>query len=144
MSKQVIKPPCSISRATPIDSDCCRLPTGSILSNKADELPISFDGQTQVSQGHTPCRNKENCNTEVHVGGDLEFVKPAREPASSRPKPCSFLKNRRRNLARLPLAVGPRRKKTRPCSEVSFPLRNLPVRAFGSRAQGYSSPLTRR
>ena len=28
----------SISRATSIDSDCCRLPTASVLSNKADKL----------------------------------------------------------------------------------------------------------
>ena len=35
MSKRFIKPPYSISRATSIDSDCCRLPTASVLSNKA-------------------------------------------------------------------------------------------------------------
>ena len=28
----------SISRATSIDSDCCRLPTTSVLSNKADKI----------------------------------------------------------------------------------------------------------
>ena len=34
-----IKPPYSIlSRATSIDSDCCRLPTTSVLSNKLDKL----------------------------------------------------------------------------------------------------------
>ena len=32
-----IKPPYSISRATSIDSDCCRLPMASVLSNKSDE-----------------------------------------------------------------------------------------------------------
>ena len=31
--------------------------------------------------------------TEVHAGGGLELVKPAREPAYSRPKPCASLKN---------------------------------------------------
>ena len=36
MSKQFIKHPYSISRATPIDSDCCRLPTASVLGNKTD------------------------------------------------------------------------------------------------------------
>ena len=36
--KRFIKPPYSISRATSIDSDCCSLPTTSILSNKPDKL----------------------------------------------------------------------------------------------------------
>ena len=38
MSKRFIKPLYSISRATLIDSDCCRLPTASVLSDKADKL----------------------------------------------------------------------------------------------------------
>ena len=39
ISKRFIKPPYSIlSRATSIDSDCCRLPTTSVLSNKLDKL----------------------------------------------------------------------------------------------------------
>ena len=37
MSKRFIKHPYSISRATPIDSDCCRLPTASVQSSKADK-----------------------------------------------------------------------------------------------------------
>ena len=56
MSKRFIKPPDSIiSRATSIDSNCCRLLTASVLiSNKAgNHTPISFDQQAQVSQGHT-------------------------------------------------------------------------------------------
>ena len=36
ISKRFIKPPFSIPRATSIDSNCCRLPTTSVLSNKAD------------------------------------------------------------------------------------------------------------
>ena len=36
----------SISRAASIDSDCCRLPTTSVLSNKSDKyVPTSFDQQ---------------------------------------------------------------------------------------------------
>ena len=36
----------SISRAASIDSDCCRLPTTSILSKKSDKyVPTSFDRQ---------------------------------------------------------------------------------------------------
>ena len=42
ISKRFIKPPYSIlSRATSIDSDCCRLPTTSVLSNKLDKLRFS-------------------------------------------------------------------------------------------------------
>ena len=62
-------------------------------------------------------------------------MKQAPEPASSRPKPCA---------SRSPLHVGPRSKKKRPWSDISFSLRNLPVRPFDSRAQGFSTPLTRR
>ena len=87
MPERSIKSPYSISKATSINSDCCRLPMASVLSSKADKSPpISFDQQTQVYQGHASCRNKENKNAEVHGGGGLELVKPARKPASSRPK----------------------------------------------------------
>ena len=61
MSKRFTKPPYSISRATSIDSDCCRLPPTSVLSNKSDKyVPTSFDQQFQVSQGHTSYKNEEN------------------------------------------------------------------------------------
>ena len=63
-------------------------PSGQITNH----APISFDRQTQVSQGHTSCRKKEICSSEVH-GGGLEPVKLARIPASSCPKPCASLKN---------------------------------------------------
>ena len=44
------------SRATSIDSECCRLPTTSVLSKKPENYaPTSFDQQVQVSQGHTFC-----------------------------------------------------------------------------------------
>ena len=58
-------------------------PSGQI-TNRA---PISFDRQAQVSQGHTSCRKKEICSSEVH-GGALEPVNLARNPASSCPKPA--------------------------------------------------------
>ena len=35
ISKSFAKPPYSVSRPASIDSDCCRLPTTSVLSNKA-------------------------------------------------------------------------------------------------------------
>ena len=62
-------------------------------TKRTNHAPISFDQQAQVSQGHSLyIKKKEKGNTEVHVGGGLELVKPAREPASRRPKPCAFLK----------------------------------------------------
>ena len=64
ISKRFIKPPYSISRATSIDSECCRLPTTSVLSKKPEKLrknyaSTSFDQQVQDSQGHTLYRNKK-------------------------------------------------------------------------------------
>ena len=45
---------------TSIDSECCRLPTTSVLSKKRKNYaPTSFDQQVQVSQGHTLYRNKK-------------------------------------------------------------------------------------
>ena len=73
-------------------------------------VPTSFDQQFQVSQGHTSYKNKENRNTEVHGGGGLELVKPAREPASSRPKPCASLKKPHEPCS-FAAPCGPRRKK---------------------------------
>ena len=71
----------------------------------------------QVPQGH---KNKENSTTEVHGSGDLELVKPAREPASSRPKPCASLKKPHESC---PFAApcGPRRKKNDRGQTSAFP-----------------------
>ena len=66
-------------------------------------------------------------------------MKPAREPASSRPKPCASLKNAPRILpvrGFLLTLIG--RKHTVVRDQLS--LRNLSVRAFDSRAQGFSTP----
>ena len=52
-SKRFIKPPYSISRATSIDSDCCRLPTISVLSkNPKNYAPTSFDQCPKFSRPH--------------------------------------------------------------------------------------------
>ena len=69
-------------------------------------------------------------------------MKPAREPASNRPKPCASLKKPHESC---PSAApcGPRRKKNDGVVRLSFSLRNLPGRAFDSRAQGSSHPLGR-
>ena len=94
MSKPLIKLPYAISRAIPMDMDFCRLHAPSVLSSKADNhAPISFDQHAEVFQGHVVQKIKESCTIKVHRGGALELVKPARESASSHPKPCTFLKN---------------------------------------------------
>ena len=69
-------------------------------------------------------------------------MKPAREPASSRPKPCASLKKPHESC---PFAApyGPRRKKNYRGQRSAFPSKNLPVRAFDSRAQGFTPPLAR-
>ena len=94
----------------------------SVLSNKSDEeyVSTSFDQQFQVSQGHTSYKKKENRKTEVHGGGGLELVKPAREPAFSRPKPCASLKKPHESC---PFAApcGPRRKKNDRGQRSAFP-----------------------
>ena len=57
---------------------------------------------------------------EAHGGGDLELVKPAREPASSRPEPCASLKKPHESC---PFAApcGPRRKKNDRGQKSAFP-----------------------
>ena len=48
ISKRLIKPPYSISRAASIYSECCRLPTTSVLSNKADKLRSNQFSSTSI------------------------------------------------------------------------------------------------
>ena len=70
-------------------------------------------------------------------------MKPAREPASSRPKPCASLKKPHESC---PLAAlcGPRRKKIYRGQRSAFSSEtSRPVRAFDSRAQGFNPPLAR-
>ena len=92
MSKRLITPLHSISRATPIDSECYRLPMASALINKAGNAPTRFDQQAQVFQGYI-MHKQRTCNTKVYDDGGLKVVKSASEPASGRPKPCASLKN---------------------------------------------------
>ena len=69
-------------------------------------------------------------------------MKPAREPASSRPEPCATLKKPHESC---PFAApcGPRRKKNDRGQRSAFPSETSPVRAFDSRAQEFSPPLAR-
>ena len=53
ISKRFIKPPYSISRATSIDSECCRLPTTSVLSKKPEKYAsTSFATSPSFSRPH--------------------------------------------------------------------------------------------
>ena len=70
-------------------------------------------------------------------------MKPAREPASSRPKPCASLK-KPHECCPFAAPCRPSEEENRPWSEISFFLRNVPVRAFDSRAQGFSTLLAHR
>ena len=97
MSKRFIKPPYSIRRATSIDADLAAHHTG-------------------IGKNEIP---------KVHGDGGLALVKPPREPASSRPKPCAFLKKPQESC---PFAAHcrPSQEENRPWSDISFSLRNLP------------------
>ena len=70
-------------------------------------------------------------------------MKPAHEPASRRPNPCVFFEKPHESC---PFAApcGPRRKKDDRGQTSVFTFKNLPVRAFDSRPQGFSPPLARR
>ena len=71
-------------------------------------------------------------------------MKPAREPASSRPKPCASLK-KPHEFCTFAAPCGPScRNKQDRASDIGFSLRNLPVQACDSHAQGFSPPLARR
>ena len=67
-------------------------------------------------------------------------MKPAREPASSRPKPCASLKKPHGSCP-FAASCGPRRKKQDRGQTLVW---NLPVQAFDSSTQGFSTPLARR
>ena len=92
-------------------------------TKRTNHAPISFDQQAQVFQDHVSYRKKKEnwITTEAHDGGGLELVKPAREPASSRPKPCVYPWKSPTNLARSPLLVSFRRKKTNRGQRSAFP-----------------------
>ena len=55
-----------------------------------------------------------------HGGGGLKLVKPAREPASSRPKPCASLKKPHESWPFV-APCGPRRKKNDHGQTTAFP-----------------------
>ena len=70
-------------------------------------------------------------------------MKPAHEPASTRPNPCASLEKSHESCP-FDAHCRPSMKVSISWSDISFSLRNLPARAFDSRAQGFSTPLARR
>ena len=69
-------------------------------------------------------------------------MKPAREPESSSSRPCASLKKPHESC-QFAAPCGPRRKKNDRGQRSQLSLRNLPARAFDSRAQGFSLTLAR-
>ena len=70
MSRRFNKPPYSVSRATPNDWDCCRLPTASVPSNKADKSRSNQfrSSSPKFLEATRDAEKKENWRTEVYVG----------------------------------------------------------------------------
>ena len=96
MSERFTKPSYSISRAISIDSDFCRLLTRGQRSQQQSGYITLHSGLINKSKflettQRTEIREIEMPRSMVVVEGGLELVRPAREPASSRPKPCAYI-----------------------------------------------------
>ena len=101
---------------------------------------ISFDQQVHVFL-EASCHAKiyEQCNM-VYGGGELEPGKPAREKASSNPKPCAFLKNGPRIFCPFAVLCSLSQKENRPLARDLLSPRKPP----GSRrAQGFRQSSSR-
>ena len=85
-----------------------------------------------------------NLKTDVHAGVVFELVKPLREPASSRPKPCASSLEKPREYCPFATPGWPSQEEKQSWREISFALGNLTVRPFDSRTEGFSTPLARR
>ena len=106
----------SRSSATPIDSDCCHLPTVSAFSNQADtSLSNSFRSRIRRFLRSRHAEKKRKC-TEVRRDGGLELVKPAREQVYTGSKLKAPLENAPRILPvrRSLLALAGRKQKPWP------------------------------
>ena len=124
LSERINKPSYSISRAASIDSDCCRPPTTSSQQQSGQitlQLVLINEPKFLKATNGTKIRKNEIPRSMVVVEA-LSWVKPAREPASSRPKPCASLKKPHESF---PFAApcGPRRKKNDRGQTSAFPQR---------------------
>ena len=107
ISKRSIKPPYSISGAASIDSDCCRLPTTSVLSNKADKLRSNQFWSTSPSFSRPHIVQKEK-KIEIPRSKVLEALSWWSRRASQHPAVQSPVHPGKSptNLARSPLLVA--------------------------------------
>ena len=113
-SKQFIKPSYSISRATPIESHRCRLPTTNQRSRQQSGQIALQSVMINKAKFLTPTRHAETRKNIIIPGSVV--LRPWAGEAGARASIQSFKalcipEQRPRNLARSPLLVGPRRKK---------------------------------
>ena len=113
ISKRFIKPPYSIYREQPRSTGL---------------LSPTHDQRSQQQTGHQPVLiNKSKFLKATHrtkirkseIPRSLELVKPAREPASSRSKPCAFLKAPR--ILPVRRSLWPLQEEKGQWSDISFP-----------------------
>ena len=106
--------------------------------------PIRFDQQAQVSRGHTSYRNTNNENTVVHGGGGLDLVKPARESAIQPSKALCVPENAQRILPVHRSLLDLFERKQAVVRVQISPKKPPSSHTFGSRAQGFNTPVARR
>ena len=149
MSNRSIKHLYSISSATSIDFDCCWLSTPSALSNKADKTnqiksgsPYMFMNQSTFLSRQRHSEIRKNVPRFMGMEG-LSWSSPR---ASKYPTVQSPVRDRKAPQVSSLFAAPcwPSQEENKPWSESDFPFRNLSVRAFDFRAQGFSTPLARR
>ena len=122
MLKRFIKPPYSILRATLIDLDRCRLPTASVLSNKAEKL-CSKSVLIIKSKFLKATHRTEIRKIEIPRSMVVEALSWWNRRANQHPSiqsPVHPYKSPT-NLGRSPLLVDPRRKKKNRGQTSAFP-----------------------
>ena len=82
--------------------------------------PVLINKSEFLKATHCTKIRKIEIHTEVHGGGGLKLVKPAREPESSRPKPCASLKKPHESCL-FAAPCGPRSKKNDHGQTSAFP-----------------------
>ena len=112
----------SISRATSIDSNCCCLPTASGLSNKADKSRSNQFRPANLSFSR-PYHHARIRRIEIPRPMVVEALRcEAGARASIQPSRALCIPRKRpTNIARSPLPVCPRRKKTERGQSLAFP-----------------------
>ena len=143
MSKWFITPPDPISRANSIDSVS---PTrGQHSQQQSGEITLQLV-LINKPEFVKATRHSETGKNQIPRSMVVEVLNWRSRRANQHPgvqSPVHIPEKCPTNLAHSPLFVGPCRKKT-DHGHISFSLRNLPVRAFDSCAQGFSTPLARR